>query len=171
MEALYKAYKGKAQFFLVYLREAHPSPDKSRVQTPQAKAQKKRFGDLGIAQPKTMAERVIAADKCMKGLKLTIPILLDSIEGDFIKAYTGFQAGTVVIDIDGKIAYWTRGGPWGCKPAEAEATLKKLIAGGGSAIEDKWADVKIPSDKPTGKTKRTPTTRPAGTTTKASMKR
>lgn len=170
MEALYKAYKGEAQFFLVYLREAHPSRAKPSAETSRAKAPARRPGRISIAQPKTMAERVIAADKCMKGMKLTIPILLDSIEGDFIKAYTGFQAGTVVIDIDGKIAYWTRGGPWGCKPAEAEAALKTLIAGGGSANADKWADVKIPSDKTTGKKKSTPTTRPAMTTTKAPMK-
>ncbi len=171
MEALYKAYKGKAQFFLVYLREAHPSRAKPSAGTPKAKAPAKRPGRVSIAQHKTMSERVIAADKCMKGMKLTIPILLDSIEAEYIKAYTGFQAGTVVIDIDGKIAYWTRGGPWGCKPAEAEAALKKLIAAGGSAIADKWADVKIPSDKPASKKKQTPTTRPAGAAGKAPMKR
>ena len=170
MEALYKAYKGKAQFFLVYLREAHPSRARPSGGTSQAKAPARRPGRVSIAQHKTMSDRVIAADKCMKGLELTIPILLDSIEGDFIKAYTGFQAGTVVIDIDGEIAYWTRGGPWGCKPAEAEATLKKLIAGGGPAIAEKWADVKIPSDKPAGKKKSTPTTRPASAAGKALIK-
>ncbi len=162
MEALYKAYKGKAQFFLVYLREAHPSREKARGSAPQAKARKKRPGNVAIAQTKTMTERVIAADKCMKGLKLKIPILLDSIEGDYIKAYTGFQAGTVVIDIDGKIAHWVRGGPWGCKPAEAEAALKKLLASGGAAIADKWADVKIPSDKPVKPKKQPPTAQSAG---------
>ena len=168
---MYKAYKGKAQFFLVYLREAHPSRAKPSAGTSRAKAPAKRPGHISIAQPKPMAERVIAADKCMKGMKLTIPILLDSIEGEYIKTYTGFQAGTVVIDIDGKIAYWTRGGPWGCKPAEAEAALKKLIAGGGSAIADKWAEVKIPSDKPASTKKHTPTTKPAGAAGKTPTKR
>ena len=155
MEALYKAYKGKAQFFLVYLREAHPSPEKGRPDEQRAKEQLKRFGDKGITQPKTMDERVIAADKCMKDMKLTIPILLDSIEADYIKAYSGFQAGTVVIDINGKIAYWTRGAPRGCKPPEAEAALKKLLSGGG-AIKEKWADVQIPSEKPAKDDKKPP---------------
>ncbi len=163
MEALYKAYKDKAQFFLVYLREAHPSAEKAKAKTGQADPPKRRRGDLGITQPKTMAERVIAADKCMKGMKLTIPILLDSIECDYIKAYTGFQAGTVVIDRDGKIAYWVRGGPWSCKPAEAEKALKKLLAGGGAAIPEKWADVKMPTTKPAkpDKASKQPTTKPA----------
>ena len=163
MEALYKAYKGKAQFFLVYLREAHPSRAKPPAAAPRARAQARRSGNVSIAQHKTIAERAIAADKCMKGLKLTIPILLDSIGGEYIKAYTGFQAGTVVIDINGKIAYWTRGGPGGCRPGEAEAALKKLLASGGEAIPGKWADVKIPSDKPASdKKKKKPTTQPAG---------
>jgi hypothetical protein len=148
VETLYKAYKDKAQFFLVYIREAHPSPEKGQADEQRAKEQLKRFGDKGITQPRTMDERLIAADKCMKDLKLTIPILLDSIEGDYLKAYGGFQAGTVVIDIDGKIAYWTRGAPNGAKPAEAEAALKKLLSAGGGAITEKWADVKMPAEKP-----------------------
>jgi hypothetical protein len=165
VETLYKAYKDKAQFFLVYIREAHPSPEKGGPDEQRAKEQLKRFGDKGIAQPKTMDERVIAADKCMKDLKLTIPILLDSIEGDYLKAYTGFQAGTVVIDIDGKIAYWTRGAPSGCKPSEAEAALKKLLSAGGGAIKEKWADVKLPSEKP-AKEDTKPAARPAEGRTK-----
>ena len=134
---MYKAYKGQVQFFLVYIREAHPSRG-DKVD---------RRGQLAIAQPKTMEERVIAADKCMKGLKLTIPILLDTIDGAYLKSFGGFQAGTAVIDIDGKIAYWTRGGPWDCKPKEAKAALKKLLAAGGGAVAEKWAAVKVPRPK------------------------
>jgi hypothetical protein len=165
VETLYKAYKDKAQFFLVYIREAHPSPDKGQADEQRAKEQLKRFGDKGIAQPKTMDERVIAADKCMKDLKLTIPILLDSIEGDYLKAYGGWPAGTVVIDIDGKVAYWTRGAPTGCKPGEAEAALKKLLSAGGGAIAEKWADVKMPSQEP-AKDDKKPAAKPAEERTK-----
>ena len=164
METLYKAYKDKAQFFLVYIREAHPSPEKGRLDEQRAKEQLKRFGDKGITQPKTMDERVIAADKCMKDMKLTIPILLDSIEGDYLKAYSGFQAGTVVIDIDGKVAYWTRGAPNGCKPPEAEAALKKLLSAGGGAIREKWAGVKMPPEKPASDDKKPAAKTPEGRT-------
>jgi len=91
---------------------------------------------------------MIAADKCMKGLKLTIPILLDTMENGFLKAYGGIPAGTAVIDINGKIAYWNPGAPNGCKPKNAEETIKKLLADGGGAIPEKWAPVRVPQEKP-----------------------
>ena len=147
METLYKAYKDKAQFFVVYIREAHPAPEKDKAGKDQQKLHARRWGDLGITQPKTLKERAIAADKCMKGLKLTVPILLDPMEGDFLKAYGGYPAGTTVIDIKGKLAHWTRGGPFSCKPALAEAALKKLIAAGGAAVEKTWKPVKLPKLK------------------------
>ena len=147
-QALYEAYKGDVQFLLIYIREAHPSrsedpADKPRIRKPPGK-------DLDIAQPRTMDERLLAADKCMKGLKLTLPTLLDDMDNPFLKAYGGSPAGTAVVDIDGKIAYWTPGRPDGCKPKDAEAVLKKLLAAGGEAVPAKWADVKLPRDAPPG---------------------
>jgi len=91
-----------------------------------------------------MKERVIAADKCMAKLKMTIPILLDEMDRPFLKAYGGSPAGTAVIDIEGRIAYWNRGAPTGCKPKEAEKTIKKLLADGGGAVPARWAKVKVP---------------------------
>jgi len=149
VETLYKAYKDKAQIFLVYIREAHPAPEKAQADRPAGKQQPQRAANVAIAQPKTIDERAIAADKCMKGLNMTIPILLDPIEGDYLKAYGGWPAGTVVIDIDGKVVHWTRGAPSGARPKDAEAALKKLIAAGGAAIEEKWKPVKIsPATQP-----------------------
>jgi hypothetical protein len=148
VETLYKAYKGEVQFFLVYIREAHPSrskdsADKSRVRKPPK-------GGLDISQHTSMDERVIAADKCMKKMEMTIPILLDEMDSRFLKAYGGSPAGTAVIGIDGKIAYWNPGAPRGCKPREAEKTLKKLLADGGGAVAAEWAKVKWPP-KPASK--------------------
>lgn len=152
---MYEAYKGQVQFFLVYIRKAHPARDKPT--SPPAGGRTPSPRDrLAITQHKTLKERMIAADKCMKGMKLTIPILLDTMEGSYLKAFDGFQAGTTVVDINGKIAYWNRGQPRGCQPKNAETALKKLLANGGGAVKEKWADVKVPPDPRPG-----PTTRPA----------
>ena len=104
---------------------------------------------------------MIAAEKCMKGLKLSLPFLLDSMDNAFVKAYGGIPAGTAVVDINGKIAYWNPGAPTGCRPKNAEAAIKKLLAAGGGAIADKWAPVKVPQDK-VAKTKPPKVTAKAG---------
>ena len=133
-------YKDKVQFFLVYTREIHPTNDDSKSS--------RRRGGPPITQHETLEDRKIAADKCMKGLKLTIPTLLDTMDNTFLKAYGGIPAGTCVVDIDGKVAYWNRGAPNGCKPDEARKAIKKLLEAGGAAVPTKWAAVKVPQEAP-----------------------
>ena len=144
MESLYKAYKGKAQFFLIYTREIHPSRNSGKPGKSSTARPSRRRGGPAIVQHTSLKERMIAAGKCTKGLKLTIPILLDTMDNAYLKAYGGIPAGTSVIDIDGKVAYWNRGAPTGCRPKNAEAVLKKLLANGGGAIPAKWDPVKVP---------------------------
>ncbi len=120
MERLYKAYKDKAQFYLVYIREAHPV---RTSKTPN------RYGP-GITQHKDIKERVVAATQCIQSLKISLPTLIDEMTGGFQTKYGGFPAGTNIVDLDGKIAFSSRG-PWGAKPKEAKVVLDKLIASNG----------------------------------------
>ena len=99
---------------------------------------------------------LISSAPARKDLKLAIPILLDDMGNAYLKAFGGSPAGTAVVDINGKVAYWNRGQPRGCQPRNAETALKKLLANGGGAVKEKWADVKVPPDPRPG-----PTTRPA----------
>jgi len=137
VESLYRAYRDKVQFFLVYTREIHPSGGKNdrndRNQSSSGKRPSRRKGPA-IPQHRSMEERLIAADKCMKDLHLTIPTLLDTMDNSFARAFSGVPAGTTVIDIDGKIAYWNRGSPRGCKPGEAEKIIKMLLAMNGKFL-------------------------------------
>ncbi|MDP6635244.1 MAG: GDSL-type esterase/lipase family protein [Phycisphaerae bacterium] len=74
----------------------------------------------------------------MKGLKFTMPILIDlppegktgSMVGVVERAYRGRPAATVIVDLDGKIAFYSRG-PRGVQPKKADEILKSLIAKGG----------------------------------------
>ena len=84
-----------------------------------------------------------AATKCMKGLDLTIPCLLDTMSDAYYKSYSGIPAGTTVIDINGNIAYWNPGAPNGCRPPSAEKTIKQLLKNGGGAKPAEWAPHKI----------------------------
>ena len=117
---MYKAYKDKAQFYMVYIREAHPA---------RSATTKNRHGP-NITQHKDMKERVIAATKCIQDLKLSLPTLIDEMTGGFQTKYGGFPAGTNIIDIDGKVAFTSRG-PRGAQPKNAKPVLDKLIAQGG----------------------------------------
>ena len=63
----------------------------------------------------------------MEGLKLTLPILIDGMDGVAEKAYKGKPAATAVVDKHGKIAFYSHG-PRGAQPKQADAVLKKLLA-------------------------------------------
>jgi len=131
IENLYKAYKDKIQFFLVYIREAHPLRRKSTSQRDDHKRPStgKRRG-INIPQHKNIEERVVAATRCIQGLKLSLPTLIDDMKRTYEGKYGGFRAGTAIVDIDGKIVFSSQGAR-GCQPKKAEKLLKVLLANGG----------------------------------------
>ena len=71
------------------------------------------------------------AKKCITEMNLTIPVLLDSMNGAAEKAYRGRPDRLCVVDIDGNVAYYGDRGPRGFKPADAEKALKELLANEG----------------------------------------
>lgn len=112
---MYVAYKDKVQFFLVYISEAHPDI-----------LEEQGVGDI-TGQPKDIGERAILATQCVSELKLSLPVLLDSMDGVAEKAYQGLPDRICIIDLDGKVAYYSERGPWGFKPDEAKEDLKNLL--------------------------------------------
>ena len=128
MQALYEAYKDKVEFFFVYVREAHPvrqgKEGGAEARSPQ-----------DIAQTRSLAERAMAATDCLRGLKVTLPVLIDTMDGKTEKGYGSHPAGTAVIDRDGRISFTSRG-PSGVKPKEAEKVLKELLANKGKLGAD-----------------------------------
>ena len=157
IENLYKAYKDEVQFFLVYLREAHPARAKSpsRHGAPQRPG-RGRSQRINISQHKNMEERVLAATQCVGDLKISLPTLIDDMEGTFLEKYWGFQAGTAIVSLDGKILFHSHG-PRGAKPQDAERVFKALAAKGKLTVPSARTTKKPPS----------PTSAPAG---KASSK-
>jgi len=123
VEALYKAYKDRAEFFLVYVREAHPAPEGSRGSASSSRLPR----GPDVKQTKTVDERALVASECIRNLGLSLPVLIDTMDGVFLRAYGGYPAGTTVVDLDGRVVFYSRG-PGGCKPKEAEDALKKILA-------------------------------------------
>ena len=116
---LYKKYKDRAEFYIVYIQEAHP------VDAWQMDVNVKD-GAL-LATTKTLEDRTKAADTCVIKLGLDLPALVDKPDDAVERAYTGWPDRLYVVDTDGRIAFKSAPGPFGFKPEDVESTLKRLL--------------------------------------------
>jgi len=119
---LYVAYKDNPQvaMFLIYVREAHP------VREPKEPVEGRPKGPSDITQHKSMDDRILAASACREGLKLTLPVLIDTMDGVVGRSYRGVPAATAIVDLDGNLAFHSRG-PHGVQPKKAQEVLKRLL--------------------------------------------
>ncbi len=122
LEKLYRRYKDRATFVMVYVREAHPT-DGWRMESND------RVGAI-TPQPKSYDERVDVARKCGKVLDLGFPMLVDTIDDAVGARYSGMPGRLYLIDRDGKVAFKSGRGPYLFKPAELEQSLILLLQEG-----------------------------------------
>jgi hypothetical protein len=115
-------YKDRATFLTIYVREAHPSDGWRMVSNDKA--------GIVVAQPKTADERTRVAATCCTTLKITMPLLVDTIDDRVGHAYSGMPDRLYVIDASGRIAYQGGRGPFGFRPAEMEQSLIMLLMEG-----------------------------------------
>jgi hypothetical protein len=104
---------------VIYIREAHPLGGPRR--TPK---------EFPIADPKTLAERQKVAEDFAKQMKLSVPILVDTIDDQVERAYSGWPDRIYILDREGKIVHKGAPGPGGFAPSvrEAPAVLDKLLS-------------------------------------------
>ena len=74
-----------------------------------------------------MKAREQLADVCVTRLGIKIPAVVDGFDDSTEIAYSGWPDRLYVIDASGKIAYKSRPGPFGFKPAEMESALRALL--------------------------------------------
>lgn len=101
-------------FYVVYIREAHPADGRRPI--PNAPK-----------DPKSLDERESVASDCVKGMKLSIPFLIDDMQDTANKAYAAWPDRMYIVDRQGKVAYKGEPGPKGFKPDDARAKLKELL--------------------------------------------
>jgi alkylhydroperoxidase family enzyme/thiol-disulfide isomerase/thioredoxin len=119
VEKLYRMYKDRATFVMVYVREAHPTDGWSMESNQQV--------GVALAQPRTYQERVSVAQTCGKRLGLGFPMLVDTIDDTVGARYSGMPSRLYLIDSEGKVAYKSGRGPFGFKTAELEQSLILLL--------------------------------------------
>lgn len=116
---MHQGYKAKAHIYVIYIKEAHPT-DGRAIPSNQFK----------IRDPKSLAERQKVAKDFARQLKLSVPILVDTIDNQVENAYAGWPDRIYVIDRQGKVALKGGPGPGGFRPAvqEAPKVLDNLLA-------------------------------------------
>ncbi len=119
LNKLYREYRDRAAFYVVYIQEAHPI-DAWQVDD-------NLRDDVLVASTTTTDERVAAAGVCVTKLGIELPALIDEPDNRVERAYTGWPDRLYVIDRAGNVAYKSAAGPFGFKPAEVEATLERLL--------------------------------------------
>jgi thiol-disulfide isomerase/thioredoxin len=119
IEKLFRKYKDRATFVMVYVREAHPT-DGWRMESND------RVGAV-TAQPRTYEERSEVAQKCGRLFNIGFPMLVDTIDDTVGARYSGMPGRLYLIDKSGKVAFKSGRGPYLFKPAELEQSLILLL--------------------------------------------
>jgi Iodothyronine deiodinase len=79
-----------------------------------------------FASPHDLEERSLVAGSCVRKLGIKFPAVLDEFGNSTEQAYTGWPDRLYLIDANGKIVYKSKPGPFGFKPDDLGAALKKL---------------------------------------------
>ncbi|MBN83039.1 MAG: deiodinase [Planctomycetaceae bacterium] len=111
---MYETYGKQADFYWVYIREAHPT-DSARPAR-----------HVEIEQPKTYLRRQEVAITCSVNLNLTIPMLVDDLNDTISRTFDAMPDRLYIIR-DGKIAYKGGHGPRGFDVAELESALVRML--------------------------------------------
>jgi len=119
LNRLYREYRDRVDFYIVYIEEAHPIDAWQLSDNLE--------DDVLVATTRTADERYQVAGLCVTKLGIELPALVDDPDNRVERAYTGWPDRLYVIDQDGRIAHKSAAGPFGFKPAEVESSLKQIL--------------------------------------------
>lgn len=108
------------QFYVVYVREAHPTDGWQLAENEKAK--------VLLASAKSIEEKHESAGLCVRKLGIEFPTLIDNLDNQVELNYSAWPDRLYLVDPDGKIAYKSEPGPWGFKSVELEAAIRRLPA-------------------------------------------
>ena len=113
---LHDEFYGRANFLLVYVREAHAAGE---WVMPDNAAR-----GLVVEQPTSDDERASAARECVGDFLLSMPTAVDRVDDAVSRAYGAWPDRLYVIGPDGRVAYQGGVGPFGFSTDEVRAFLK-----------------------------------------------
>ena len=116
---MYRQYKDRAAFYVVYIQEAHPSDAWQTASNLKS--------NVVFASPTSLEERASVANVCVRKLAIQLPALLDDFQNSTEVAYTGWPDRLYVIDREGRVAFKSAAGPFGFSPQGVAETLERLV--------------------------------------------
>lgn len=103
IEHLAKEFAGRVNILLVYTIEAHPKGSPSPYSGREWITPKNEEERLLLPQPADLAARLAQARACITREKLTVPVVVDTMDNAVWKAYGSAPNCGYVISTDGKI--------------------------------------------------------------------
>jgi Spy/CpxP family protein refolding chaperone len=96
LDELQRRYAAKANFLLVYTKEAHPVGG--------WEVQRNKDAEISVPQAKDEAARLAAAKQARTKLGLNMATAVDSMDDQLVAAFDAFPNGAVILDREGQIA-------------------------------------------------------------------
>ena len=122
VEKLYGQYREKANFLMVYIREAHPD-SVILVKTEKGDESLQKFVQTDDAKLRDEHART-----CQRTLNLSFPTAVDQVDNKVSMAYAGWPIRLVIIGTDGKIIDPGAPGPRGFDPGKVSRWLAQFAA-------------------------------------------
>lgn len=122
VNTVHARFKKKAEFLLVYLREAHPS-DGWAVR-----------GWSKVADPTSKRERDRVARRCCKEASFRFTALVDTMEDETAVKWAAWPERLFVVGKDGRVVYAGKQGPWGFWPTDKLKRGQRRV-GRGESLE------------------------------------
>jgi hypothetical protein len=121
LDRLYRTYKDRVEFLVVYIREAHPGSIVS-IPTEHGGTQLQV-----VPQTSSTEERLLNLRRFVAVATVTMPAGIDSDDGVARRAYAAWPDRLYAVGMDGRVAYQGAPGPMGFKVAELEVWLRENV--------------------------------------------
>lgn len=124
LNRLAAAYKGRIDFRLVYIREAHAEGGE------EAEWQSTINQREGVLMPpaRTDGEMQEHANVCVRKLHIAYPTVIDGMSAAAEKAYDAWPSRVYLVDRAGKVAYSSRLGEQDFQPAALDTAIRETLA-------------------------------------------
>jgi hypothetical protein len=119
LESLYQRYRDRVNFLCVYTRESHPLGG--------WELDSNRNAGIEIRQPEEAQQRIRIAQDCKAHLKISFPIVVDTMNDTVSSLYSGIPIRLYLIDRSGLIAYKGGRGPFHFFPGELEQSVLAFL--------------------------------------------